>query len=141
MEKTTSEKVEQSELNADGRRLIRALDSLGLVDSLLDQDAWIARVTEQVGDDIANQWYEFADGASDVESEYAFTYGAFEKAKHFSVGWRSGPLAAECAWMLPRLRDAIDRSGHPEPFLVEVPSWVICLSALSFRLRAHPEWS
>lgn len=120
MEKTTSEKVEQSELNADGRRLIRALDSLGLVDSLLDQDAWIARVTEQVGDDIANQWYEFADGASDVESEYAFTYGAFERAKHFSVGWRSGPLAAECAWMLPRLRDAIDRSGHPEPFLVEV---------------------
>ena len=120
MANTASEKVGQSELNADGKRLILALDSLGLVDSALDQDAWIARVAEAVGDDIADQWFDFADGTSDVDSEYGFTYSTFEKARHFSVGWRSGPLAAECAWMLPRLRDAIDRSGHPEPFLVEI---------------------
>lgn len=119
MEKSTSEKDKSSESNADGVRLIQALDSLDLVDSELGEAAWMSCVTERVGDDIADEWYAFTN-EGDVEREYNFTYGTFEKAKHFSVGFRSGPLAAECAWMLPRLRDAIDRSGHPEPFLVEI---------------------
>ena len=119
MEKSTSEKDKSSESNADGVRLIQALDSLDLVDSELGEAAWMSCVTERVGDDIADEWYAFTN-EGDVEREYNFTYGSFEKAKHFSVGFRSGPLAAECAWMLPRLRDAIDRSGHPEPFLVEI---------------------
>jgi len=120
MEKTTSGKVEPRELNADTARLKRALDSLGLVDSELDQIEWMRRVTERVGVDIADEWYGLAIGAGDFEREYEFTYSSFEKAQHFAVGFRSGPLAAECAWMLPRLQDAIDRSGHPEPFLVEI---------------------
>lgn len=108
------------EVNEDGARLRDALESLELVDSELDQIEWMRRVTERVGDDIAEEWYGLAIGAGDFEREYEFTYSSFERAQHFAVGFRSGPLAAECAWMLPRLRDAIDRSGHPEPFLVEV---------------------
>lgn len=119
MRKSTSENADSTEVNADGMRLSRALDSLDLVDSELGEAAWMSCVAERVGDDIADEWYAFTN-EGDVEREYNFTYGSFEKAKHFSVGFRSGPLAAECAWMLPRLRDAIDRSGHPEPFLVEI---------------------
>jgi len=118
MTKSTSGDAEPAEFNADSARLKRALESLSLVDSELDEATWTGRVREQVGDEIADEWCELE--AEVVGSEYDFTYGSFERAKHFSVGWRSGPLVAECAWMLPRLRDAIARSGHPEPFLVEI---------------------
>ena len=120
MAKLTSKAAEPNGVNADSTRLARALDSLGLVDSELDEIEWMRRVTERVGDDVGDEWYGLAIGASDFEREYEFTYSSFEKAQHFAVGFRSGPLAAECAWMLPRLRDAIARSGHPEPFLVEI---------------------
>lgn len=121
MEKPRHPDAAPTDVSAETVRLKSAFDSLGLVDSELDGDEWIRRVTEQVGEEIADEFYcTFADGASDAENEYGFTYSSFEKAKHFSVGWRSGPLAAECAWMLPLLRDAIARSGHPEPFLVEI---------------------
>ncbi len=118
MARSTSENAKSTELNADSMRLSRALDSLDLVDSALDEAVWMSCVTEQVGDDIADEWGNLE--VDVVESEYEFTYGSFEKARNFSVGFRSGPLAAECGWMLPRLRDAIARSGHPEPFLVEI---------------------
>jgi hypothetical protein len=72
-----------------------------------------------VGDEMVIRWFEL-DAAGDYERVYDFTYDSFEQALHFSAGWRSWPLAAECEWMLPRLGDAIARSDHPDPFLVEV---------------------
>jgi hypothetical protein len=116
MRKSTSEDPEPAD--ADSVRLAQALASLGLVDSTLDGDEWMRRVAKQVGDQLADEWCEL--DVNDVEQAYEVSYSSFERAKHFSVGWRSGPLAAECAWMLPRLRDAITRSGHAEPFLVEI---------------------
>jgi len=118
MVKSASETAAPAESDLDSARLAQALASLGLVDSTIDGDEWMRRVAKLVGDDIADEWYNL--DADDIEHAYEFSYSSFEKAKHFSVGWRSGPLAAECAWMLPRLRDAITRSGHDEPFLVEI---------------------
>ena len=71
-----------------------------------------------MGDEMVSRWFEL--DAGDYESVYDFTYASFEQAVHFSVGWRSWPLAAECEWMLPRLRDAVARSTHTDPFLVEI---------------------
>ena len=107
---------EQAASSDDIRRLRLAFDSLGLVDSGLDKDDWIDQVREQVGADTVAKWRK----KRSLAAEYNFTYSSFEKAKHFSAGWRSGPLAAECEWMLHRLRDAITRSGQAEPFLVEI---------------------
>lgn len=76
------------------------MDSLGLVDLYSGSRRRTLRVIEQVGDDIANQVREFMGMARAMLRANTLTYGAFEKAKHFQ-GWRSGPLAAECAWMLP----------------------------------------
>jgi hypothetical protein len=104
--------------NADLKRCRRALRSLDLVDSRLDVEDWGAQVSEHVGDEVVSQWFELDN--SDYGSVYDFTYDSFERALHFSVGWRSWPLAAECEWMLPRLRDAVARSEHSNPFLVEI---------------------
>lgn len=129
MAESSSKAVESDNLNSDSARLRRALDSLGLVDSGLDEDDWIDRVREQVGDDTVAEWRENC-GSGDLDEEYAFSYSSFEKAKHFSAGWRSGPLSDECEWMLPRLRDAITRSGHAEPFLVEIGAGAGAAAAL-----------
>ena len=118
MGKSKSDTAAPAESDSDSARLAQALKSLGLVDSTLDGDEWMRRVAKLVGDELADEWCEL--DVDDVEHAYEFSYSSFEKAKHFSVGWRSGPLAAECAWMLPRLRDAITRNGHAEPFLVEI---------------------
>ncbi len=121
MGRSISEASEPTESNADSLRLHQALESLGLVDSGLDEDDWIEQVRNQVGDDVVDEWLEHDNGGG-FDAEYDFTYSSFEKAKHFSAGWRSGPLADECEWMLPRLRDAITRSGQADPFLVEIGS-------------------
>ena len=52
MAKLTSKAAEPNGVNADSTRLARALDSLGLVDSELDEIEWMRRVTERVGDDV-----------------------------------------------------------------------------------------
>ena len=104
-------------LNSDLKRCRRALRSLNLVDSRLDAEAWGQQVSKYVGEDDVDEWLE---GMSSFDEAYDFSYSSFERALHFSVGWRSWPLTAECEWMLPRLRDAITRSGHDEPFLVEI---------------------
>jgi hypothetical protein len=104
--------------NADLKRFRRALRSLDLVDSRLDVVSWGQQVQRYVGDKTVNEWFDLDN--SDYANVYDFTYSSFERATHFSVGWRSWPLAAECEWMLPRLRDAVARSGHAEPFLVEI---------------------
>lgn len=107
-----------TESNADLKRLRRALRSLDLVDSRLDEFAWTERVRNYVGDEVIEEWFEL--DSIDYGDVYDFTYSSLERATHFSVGWRSCPLAAECEWMLPRLRDAVVRSGHAEPFVVEI---------------------
>ena len=104
-------------MNSDLKRCRRALRSLNLVDSRLDAEAWGQQVSKYVGEDDVDEWLE---GMSSFDEAYDFSYSSFERALHFSVGWRSWPLTAECEWMLPRLRDAITRSGHDEPFLVEI---------------------
>lgn len=121
MAKSTSKAVERNASTEDKARLKKALDSIGLVDSGLDEDDWVKQVRQQVGDDTVDEWLEHNTNGH-LDAAYDFTYSSFEKAKHFSAGWRSGPLADECEWMLPRLRDAITRSGHAEPFLVEIGS-------------------
>jgi hypothetical protein len=118
MRKSTSEDAEPAD--ADSARLAQALESLGLVNSELGGNQWTRRVTEELGADIVRKWKRNARKTTDVRREYDLTYGSFENAKHLSASFRSAPLAAECAWMLPRLRDAITRSGHPDPFLVEI---------------------
>ncbi|MEU2004533.1 hypothetical protein ACH47B_26380 [Rhodococcus sp. NPDC019627] len=90
---------------------------MDLVDSRLDLEAWSQQVGRYVGEDDMNEWLDKSAG---LDAAYDFSYSSFERAMHFSVGWRSSPLIAECEWMLPRLRDAITRSGHDEPFLVEI---------------------
>ncbi len=88
------------------------------MDSRLDEYAWTERVRAFLGDEDVNEYLDLESAThGDV---YDFTYSSFERAMHFSVGWRSWPLTAECEWMLPRLRDAIVRGGQSEPFLVEV---------------------
>lgn len=104
-------------MNSDLKRCRRALRSLNLVDSRLDEVAWGEQVSRYVGEDDVNEWL---DGMSGFDEAYDFSYSSFERALHFSVGWRSWPLTAECEWMLPRLRDAIARAAHDEPFLVEI---------------------
>lgn len=108
----------ETDYNAELKRLRRALRSLDLVDSRLDEVEWAGRVARYVGDDAVNEWMQ--GGRTDHDSVYDFTYQSFAHAMHFSVGWRSSPLAAECEWMLPRLSEAISRSKHSEPFLVEL---------------------
>lgn len=105
--------------NADLKRCRRALRSLNLVDSRLDVVEWGRQVSNFVGDEMVSTFYDL-DADGDHNRVYDLTYDSFDNALHFSVGWRSWPLAAECEWMLPRLRDAIARSNHPEPFLVEI---------------------
>lgn len=117
MRKSPSDTAEPAD--ADSARLARALESLGLVNSEIGENRWTRRVTEELGADIVRKWKK-ARKAPDVGRTYDLTYGSFENAKHLSASFRSAPLAAECALMLPRLRDAITRSGHPEPFLVEI---------------------
>lgn len=104
--------------NADLKRCRRAIRSLNLVDSRLGVVAWGEQVSKYVGKDAVTEWYDVY--ATDHEQVYDFSYSSFERATHFSVGWRSWPLTAECEWMLPRLRDALTRSGQDSPFLVEV---------------------
>ena len=98
----------------DGTRLHTALDAMDLIDSGLSEAAWEKKVRERLGDSIVDEWSVL------TGQEYDFTYDSFEAARHFSVSWRSRPLAAECEWMMPRLRDAIARCGHDEPFLLEI---------------------
>lgn len=88
-----------------------------MVDSRLDEVAWGKQVSRYVGEDHVAEWLE---GMPSLDAAYDFSYASFERAMHFAVGWRSSPFSAECEWMLPRLRDAITRSGHEEPFLVEI---------------------
>lgn len=105
-------------LNADRKRLHRALRTLDLVDSRLDDFAWADQVRKYLGDETVDEYLDLESTTHD--DVYDFTYSSFERAMHFSVGWRSWPLTAECERMLPRLREAVVRSGHSEPFLVEI---------------------
>jgi hypothetical protein len=105
--------------NTDLKRCRRAQRSLNLVDSRLDVVEWGQQVSRYIGDDLVDQFLNL-DPDGDHGRVYDFTYDSFEQALHFSVGWRSWPLAAECEWMLPRLRDAANRSNQPDPFLLEV---------------------
>lgn len=109
--------AENAGLRSDLKRCRRAVRSLNLVDSRLDEAAWAKQVSSQVGEDDVAEWLK---GMDTFEEAYDFSYSSFERAVHFSVGWRSWPFTAECEWMLPRLRDAITRSGHENPFLVEI---------------------
>ncbi|OBI13390.1 hypothetical protein A5712_05155 [Mycobacterium sp. E2327] len=104
-------------MNSDLKRCRRALRFLNLVDSRLDEADWGQQVSRYVGEDDVDEWFG---GMSSFDEAYDFSYSSFERALHFSVGWRSWPFATECEWMLPRLRDAITRSRHEEPFLVEI---------------------
>lgn len=137
--------ADEPAVNADYKRLERALRSLDLVDSRLDLMAWMDGVATYLGEDEVEAWG--SRGTSSVDEEYDFTYTSFERAMHFSVGWRSWPLRIECEWMLPRLRAAITRSsGEQPPFLVEIGSGPGATAAiLSAALRvpivaidAHP---
>lgn len=110
-------KSEDAGSRSDLKRCRRALRSLDLVDSRLDVEAWGQQVSRYVGEDTVNEWFEVSPG---LDEAYDFSYSSFVRAMHFSVGWRSSPLIAECEWMLPRLRDAITRATHDEPFLVEI---------------------
>jgi hypothetical protein len=108
-------------VSADHKRLERALRSLDLVDSRLDLMAWMDGVAAYLGEDEVELWGSRE--TSSVDEAYDFTYTSFQRAMHFSVGWRSWPLRIECEWMLPRLRAAINRSsGDQPPFLVEIGS-------------------
>jgi predicted RNA methylase len=110
-------KGQDAGLRSDLKRCRRALRSLDLVDSRLDAEAWGQQVSRYVCEDDVDEWLE---GMSSFDEAYDFSYSSFERALHFSVGWRSWPFSAECEWMLPRLRDAITRAAHDEPFLVEI---------------------
>ena len=88
MAKSTSKLDELNESTENRARLRKALDSLGLVDSTLDEDEWIEQVRKQVGDDPVDEWLE-RDNNGDFDAEYDFTYSSFAKAKHFSAGWRA----------------------------------------------------
>jgi hypothetical protein len=88
------------------------------VDSRLDDFAWADQVRKYLGDETVDEYLDLESTTHD--DVYDFTYSSFERAMHFSVGWRSWPLTAECERMLPRLREAVVRSGHSEPFLVEI---------------------
>jgi hypothetical protein len=110
-------KGQDAGLHSDLKRCRRALRFLNLVDSRLDEVGWGQQVSGYVGEDDVDAWFE---GMSSFDEAYDFSYSSFERALHFSVGWRSWPFTAECEWMLPRLRDAITRAGHEEPFLVEI---------------------
>jgi SAM-dependent methyltransferase len=114
--------------NADHKRLHRALRTLDLVDSRLEDFDWADQVRRYVGDDIVDEWLDLDSGTHD--DVYDYTYSSFERAMHFSVGWRSWPLTLECEWMLPRLRDAVARSGHEEPVLVEIGAGAGAAAAL-----------
>lgn len=107
---------------ADSRRLERALRSLDLVDSRLDLDAWADQVSTHLDRDVVDAYLNRSNEG--IEAAYDFTYSSFERAMHFSVGWRSWPLRTELEWMLPRLRQAIDNhtAAGEQPFLVELGS-------------------
>ena len=107
---------------ADSKRLERALRSLDLVDSRLELDAWAEQVSTYLDRDLVDAYLNRPN--RDIEAAYDFTYSSFERAMHFSVGWRSWPLRTELEWMLPRLRQAIDNhtTAGEQPFLVELGS-------------------
>lgn len=117
--KSRPKKQTDPEANADLKRCRRAFRTLDLVDSRLDLSSWCSQVAKYVGEQTVTDWLEWEHGG-EIDRMYDFTYDSLEKAMHFSVGYRSWPLATECEWMLPRLRAAISRSNESEPFLVEI---------------------
>ncbi|MFM8857687.1 MAG: hypothetical protein ACKOI2_10905 [Actinomycetota bacterium] len=119
---------EAAATGGDIKRFRRALRSLDVVDSRLDFKSWSERVARLVGEDRVEEFDALPPG--DYESSYNFSYQSFEHALHFSVGWRSDPLRLECEWMIPRLRDALDRSDSSNPFLVEIGAGPGAASAL-----------
>ena len=50
-------------------------------------------------------------------------------------------ISEACLHRWLKIADREDGAGRPATAAASDPSWVIWLSALNFRLPAHPEWS
>ncbi len=105
-------------LNLDKKVISRVIRRLNLPDSRGSYEDFCALVAPIVGWEEVAKWEVFDN--LDADARYDFTYSSLERARIFAVGWRSWPLEVECAWMLPRLRDALSRHDENSQFLVEI---------------------
>lgn len=98
------------------RQVMRRLD---IPDSRCTLFQFFDRVRAVIGDDGLKDWIQLQEDSA-PDAQYEFTYSTLDRALNCAVGWRSFPLEQECAWMLPRLRDALAACEPESQFVVEI---------------------
>ena len=113
-----ADKARGTDSTKDRKRISQAIRRLDLIDSRMTAELWYSQAVAKIGEDDVRFWDNFQH--DDFNDLYDFTYATLDRALTLSVSPRSWPLEVECAWMLPRLREAMVRSDGDTPVIVEI---------------------
>ena len=113
-----ADKARGTDSTKDRKRISQAVRRLDLIDSRMTAELWYSQAVAKIGEDDVRFWDNFQH--NDFNDLYDFTYATSDRALTLSVSPRSWPLEVECAWMLPRLREAMARSDGGNPVIVEI---------------------
>lgn len=111
-------KAQPEQMRRDNNSISRIVGRLGVPDSRLSYADFCKRAAAILGRDDVEKWMALERVLD--ERWQNFEYSTFERAIVYRVGWRSWGLEVECAWMLPRLREALERHSSESQFLVEI---------------------
>jgi hypothetical protein len=120
----------------DLKSIRRVMRRMNLVDSRQPYEAWLAQVARVLPEESVSA-YDRALTDPNADS-YDLLYRDFAHATLLSVSPRSAALEEEIAWMLPRLRSALDSAGAERQMLVELGAGPGAASAIVSAILGVP---
>lgn len=119
MAKRKKKQQDRGENSALSKKISQSIRRLGLIDSRCDEETFYNNAAEVLGNGEIDKWMSVMASGS-YELNYDFQYSSTPHALVTSVSWRSWPLEVELRWLLPRLKQALERSASTSPYLVEI---------------------